>query len=558
MYNDYPNIDSIFESEYFLPLINRAASELAKNERLNDSSQAETFEKLYREQLLELLANTKTVYYQALKCAFDPKAPQDIREIVDVKDFPIDLLNTIDSGSPDAIFHFLQYLGEAEVPLVSEQEAAAFYNESIGILEKDDIYESISPELHASSLGITREQLDQKIGKGAHCSLFSAAVEAMVANRLGLEDFSHRETNSIEAKKLYNRLMSDISELPTVCYAMLHAVASERNVPSFYQTNGIDYLSNDLSNSFTDPLAFVSESKMLAERFENALSDAKVGRFSVTDARAAAQYFEVYSSLEPPVRTVEYSPEMADAYLKEELDANEKAFKLESFERSSAKKSADERFGFYLAQLKKSGELCKEEHDFLSERSKIYKKENERLEAANEKYRKAELKLSNLQRIEDLRDLTPKERKELAKAMREFGAASEKLQALKDELLLKNEQRAASDRRFPEHTQMRAEQIMSGDTSYMPLHTLEDSINNKMYSYRAQIYASDRRELFESAELSASALAVPTEPARTSVSGAALGISSTTRQVRQEIPPSPAPTLERSEIENAEPDIEEK
>ena len=105
---------------------------------------------------------------------------------------------------------------------------------------------------------------------------------------------------------------------------------------------------------------------------------------------------------------------------------------------------------------------------------------------------------------------------------------------------------------------MRAEQIMSGDTSYMPLHTLEDSINNKMYSYRAQIYASDRRELFESAELSASALAVPTEPVRTSVSGAALGISSTTRQVRQEIPPSPAPTLERSEIENTEPDIEEK
>ena len=76
------------------------------------------------------------------------------------------------------------------------------------------------------------------------------------------------------------------------------------------------------------------------------------------------------------------------------------------------------------------------------------------------------------------------------------------------------------------------EQIRLGDTTYIPLHTREDSINQGMYSYRAQVFEHDRKDFFNPP-----VIAIPNtnkteiEDKRTSLASTIV-IQSTTKQTR--------------------------
>ncbi len=539
MYNDLPKIGKNFDEGYFIPLIEQMSKRLAEESSEITADQRYAYADSYKEQILSLLGETPTVYYQALRCAFDKKSEDSIEAFINIDDFPTDLKSCILEKSPEAMLRFLQYIKEEDVPVISPESAVDFYDterqhEEISH-EQPEESERITPEQYASNLGVSVSYISQKIGRqAAECAPIGIAVECMVMNRLGLEEFSMASSPSPEGAEMYNEIMEQISQLPSVCYGLLHSVASNRIMPQFYDTGDISYYDQDtFSLSQADPLKYIREEEKLGTIFENLLSDAAVGRFTITDSSAAAKYYEKYSKLELPKRNTQRSTENIEARIKEGQQDIDKQFKLESEEKKSVKKASDTRFKFYLNQLKKNGAVCKEEYDFLLKRSKIYAKENAMLNKANDKYMKASIKVEKLRLIDDMRDLTPKERKAMAKALDALDKAETKLSAVKDDLIARNRQRAVQNTNsFPEHAQLREEQIISGDTTYIPLHTREDSINLGMYDYRARIYNRDRQEL-----LSPSCVETH-DPTRETPDGARtpmvanLGVDSTTRQTR--------------------------
>ncbi len=582
MYNELPKIKENFDESYFIPLIERISMHLAKENSEITDEQREAFADSYKEQLISLLKETPTVYYQALKHSFDEKNEGSIESYVNVDNFPTDLKVCILEKTPEAMLRFLQYIKEEDVPVISVESATAFYQAEKGeqvaeqtseetVSEKPEEFEGITPEQYAANLGIPVSYMSKKIGRqAAECAPIGIAVESMVMLRLGLEEFSMTSSPSHEGVAMYNEIMGQISELPAVCYGMLHSVASNRLIPNFYDTRDTNYYDLDsFSPSPADPLEYRRDEKAVGAMLENLLSDAAVGRFTITDPSAATKYFEKYSALELPKRNTPQSMETIKTRIEEGQEDIDKKIQLDKEEKKSVKQASDTRFKFYLNQLKKNGAVCKEEYDFLLKRSKIYAKENAMLDKANDKYMKASIKVEKLHLIDDMRDLTAKERKELSKAMKELDKASNGLEKVKADLLKQNQKRDERDRvKFPEHTKLRQEQIESGDTSYIPLQTREDSLNNKMYSYKAHIYkdaAAIEREIGERESVTAEeqiaatpSQDIPTvtaEVQRTPIPS--INIPSVTKQTSLQTVEAPSPDVSKDAVSRAQRETDE-
>ncbi len=533
MYNNTARILDNYEKDHFDPLIAHFAAQLAKNDPDVPEGRLDTYTNGYKDLLTQLLRKTPTVYYEALRKGFGIEMWQSLDNFINMENFPEDLLIELKDMSPESFLHFLQYIQETDVEVISPEAAKTFYDSALSyveaqrdlekILNEDE--EEISDEQYAEKLGVTLSDISSKIGeKAANCAALSNAVMAMVKIELGLEDFDLSMDSDPYAKAIYDQKMSEIAELPSVCYGMLHAAATGRNIPSFYAD--MEYFDNELVDG-------ISYDEQTAEKMSLALSTAKYASFTIKDAKAAKQYYERYSSLEPTQRTTPRTEENLPKRIKEALEDADKQYKLDSSERSAAKKQGMAKFNNFLSRLNKLGNLTKAEHDFLAAQAKIYAKENAMLDKANEKYEKAAHALNKLRIVEDMRDLTPKEQKAISKAVETLSKAETELNSLKDTLIAANRQRAErGDNQFPEHAQLREEQIRSGDTTYMPLHTREDSINQGMYGYRAHIYQQDRKELLTPVNyvVTTNPIGAEIENARTSVEN--LGITSTTRQIK--------------------------
>ena len=495
MYNEYPKITNAYEKEYFDAILSDISQRMAKKEAEGFERQA-SYAESYKQEMLDLIARTPAVYYQALRLAFDQKKPVDVREIINAKDMPIDLLASIDDQEPDAMRQFLQHVSETDVEVASVYDAEQFYSDTLLSIEiskaLSEHEESISAEQLAHNLEITPTEVSKKIGsKAASCDVISRAIERVVEVKFGLDSFRAIDSDFADGKQLYDELIDRVAALPSACYGMIHAVADNRIIPAFYNARGKDYL--DLSKDIS--LDNISPDEAFAFNLLNTLRDAESGVFSIYDVKSANEYYNFYSQNEIEAQKVIPSLETADKYASEQNARAEALAKLEAGERANAKKSADVRFNNYLSVLAKNSSIYKEDFNFLSDISKIYKKENALFESANEKYLKAELAVHKLRTIDDNRDLTPKESKALTKALEELSRAQARLEAVRTDLLQRSEERASANPKFSEHFEMRKEQLLSGDLTYIPLQTREDSINNKMYSYKAQLYASERDEL---------------------------------------------------------------
>lgn len=138
----------------------------------------------------------------------------------------------------------------------------------------------------------------------------------------------------------------------------------------------------------------------------------------------------------------------------------------------------------------------KAKYDFVKDKRKVYESENKKLRKAIDPQQTARITLENLRRKKELlgKDFSKKDEAQLKKAEKDFAEKTAKVRAVQKELLRDTVARMKKEGDpFPEHTVMRMNQIVTGNTPLMPLTAQQETaLTYGIEQYKQRQEAAER------------------------------------------------------------------